>query len=117
MALVAVNAAVTLGLWFRHGDLHALTGPGGIATAAGQLTALAGTYAVLVQLLLMARVPWLERQVGLDRLAVWHRWNGFAAVWLLLRAHGAHHDRLRAEQPRVAGRARPVTSSRTIPTC
>ena len=31
----------------------------------------------------MARVPWLERQVGLDRLAVWHRWNGFAAVWLL----------------------------------
>jgi predicted ferric reductase len=84
VALVAVNAVVTLGLWFRHGDLHAVSGPGGMATAAGQLTALAGTYAVLVQLLLMARVPWLERQVGLDRLAVWHRWNGFAAVWLLL---------------------------------
>ena len=84
MALIAVNAAVTLGLWFRHGDVHAMSGPGGIATAAGQLTALAGTYAVLVQLLLMARVPWLERRVGLDRLAVWHRWNGFAAVWLLV---------------------------------
>ncbi len=84
MALIAVNAAVTLGLWFRHGDMHAMSGPGGIATAAGQLTALAGTYAVLVQLLLMARVPWLERRVGLDRLAVWHRWNGFAAVWLLV---------------------------------
>jgi predicted ferric reductase len=83
VALIAVNAAVTLGLWFRHGDMHALSDPGGTATAAGQLTALAGTYAVLVQLLLMARVPWLERQVGLDRLAVWHRWNGFAAVWLL----------------------------------
>jgi len=84
VALIAVNAAVTLGLWFRHGDVHAMSGPGGIATAAGQLTALAGTYAVLVQLLLMARVPWLERRVGLDRLAVWHRWNGFAAVWLLV---------------------------------
>lgn len=81
--IVVANAAVTLGLWFRHGGLHAASGPGGAATAAGQLTALAGTYAVLVQLLLMARVPYLERYVGLDRLAVWHRWNGFAAVWLL----------------------------------
>ena len=84
MAIIVVNGVVTLGLWFRHGDLHAMSGVGGIATAAGDLTALAGTYAVLLQLLLMARVPWLERQVGLDRLAVWHRWNGFAAVWLLV---------------------------------
>ncbi len=83
VAVIVVNAAVTFALWLRHGDLHAISGPGGVATAVGQLTALAGTYAVLVQLLLMARVPWLERQVGLDRLAVWHRWNGFAAVWLL----------------------------------
>jgi predicted ferric reductase len=84
VVVISVNAAVTFGLWLRHGDLHAASGPGGLATAAGQLTALAGTYAVLVQLLLMARVPWLERRIGLDRLAVWHRWNGFAAVWLLL---------------------------------
>jgi len=84
VAVVVANAVVTLGLWLRHGDLHAVNGPGGVAIAAGQLTALAGTDAVLIQLLLMARVPWLERHVGLDRLAVWHRWNGFAAVWLLV---------------------------------
>ncbi len=41
-------------------------------------------YAVLVQLLLMSRIAWLERAIGLDRLAVWHRWNGFATVWLLV---------------------------------
>jgi predicted ferric reductase len=40
--------------------------------------------AVLLEVLLMARLPWLERYVGLDRLAGWHRWNGFAAVWLLV---------------------------------
>ena len=85
---VVANGAVTLGLWFRDGGLSAVSGPGGLATAAGQLTALAGTYAVLVQLLLMARVPWLERRIGLDRLAVWHRWNGFTAVTLLV-AHTA----------------------------
>ena len=84
LAVVVVNGVVTLGLWFRHGDQHAITGPGGIAIAAGQLTALAGTYAVLFQLLLMARVPWLERLIGLDRLAVWHRWTGFATLWLLV---------------------------------
>lgn len=82
--VVAANVAVTLGLWFRHGGLQATSGPGGIATAAGQLTALIGTDAVLLQLLLMARVPWLEEYIGLDRLAVWHRWNGFSATVLLL---------------------------------
>lgn len=80
---VAAGLAVTLGMWLRHGQAGAASGPGGFATALGQLCALAGTYAVLVQLLLMSRLPWLERAIGLDRLAIWHRWNGFAAVWLL----------------------------------
>ena len=82
----AVGLAVTIGLWVRHGGIGAASGPGGIATALGQVTALAGTYAVLVQLLLMSRIAWIERAIGLDRLAVWHRWTGFATVWLL----GAH---------------------------
>jgi predicted ferric reductase len=78
-----VGAAVTIGLWVRHGGIGAATGPGGVATAAGQLFALLGTYAVLVQLLLMSRLPWIERGIGLDRLAVWHRWIGFATLWML----------------------------------
>jgi predicted ferric reductase len=78
-----VGALVTLGMWIRHGGLDAASGPGGAATAAGQLAALLGTYAVLGQLLLMSRMAWLERALGLDRLAVVHRWNGFALVWLL----------------------------------
>ena len=82
----AVGLVVTIGLWLRHGGISAATGPGGLATALGQITALIGTYAVLVQLLLMSRIAWIERAIGLDRLAVWHRWTGFATVWLL----GAH---------------------------
>ena len=82
--VVAVNAAVILGMWLRHGGFGAAGGPGGAATAAGQLTGLFGTYSVLLQLLLMARLPWLERAIGLDRLAIWHRWNGIAAVNLLV---------------------------------
>jgi predicted ferric reductase len=81
--VVAANAVVVVGLWLRHGGLGTLDQPGGGLMAAGQLTALVGTYAVLVQLLLMSRIGWLERYIGFDRLAVWHRWTGFAAVTLL----------------------------------
>ncbi|MFN8036834.1 MAG: ferric reductase-like transmembrane domain-containing protein [Acidimicrobiia bacterium] len=86
--VVVANLVVTVGLWLRHGQQHALGDAGGIATAAGQLTGLVGTYLVLVQLLLMARLPWVERHVGFDRLAIWHRWNGFASITLLM-AHTA----------------------------
>jgi len=82
--VIAANGVVAVGLWFRHGQLDTVSGPGAIATAAGQLTGLVGTYLILVQLLLMARLPWMERYAGFDRLAVWHRWNGFAAVNLLV---------------------------------
>src|SRR6266516_4455890 len=84
VVIMVANALVAVGLWFRHGGLDNATGPGATATAVGQLTGLLGAYAVLVELLLMARIPWLERYLGLNRLAVWHRGNGFAAVWLLV---------------------------------
>jgi len=32
----------------------------------------------------MARIPWVERAFGQDRLARWHRWAGFASFNLLL---------------------------------
>lgn len=27
------------------------------------------------QLLLVARLPWLDRRIGMDRLTLWHRWT------------------------------------------
>jgi predicted ferric reductase len=33
---------------------------------------------------LLARLPVLERAVGLDRLSVWHRWNGHACIDLVV---------------------------------
>jgi predicted ferric reductase len=69
-------------MWWRHnGAPH---GPGGLLTAVGQLTGLYAAFAVLMQLVLMARVPVLDRLIGMDRLARIHRWNGFAAVWLVV---------------------------------
>lgn len=46
-----------------------------------------GLYAALVmafQLLLVARLGWLDRRLGMDRLTSLHRLTGFGLVWLLV---------------------------------
>ena len=35
-------------------------------------------------ILLLGRIPVVDRAIGLDRLARWHRWIGHACLWLLL---------------------------------
>jgi DMSO/TMAO reductase YedYZ heme-binding membrane subunit len=47
--------------------------PGGTATSLGTVAAMVGTYLCLVLLLFISRVPWLEREMGHDRMVVWHR--------------------------------------------
>src|ERR1700726_5084291 len=84
--VVAVNAVLVVAMWVRHGALNQLGSPSAKFTAAGQITALVGTYATLVQVLLMSRSPWLERRFGMDGLAQWHRWLGFGVTTLI----GAH---------------------------
>jgi len=83
-AVVAAGAAVVLGLWVRDTPGRALHSLADELTAAGRVTGLLGTYLLLVEILLMARLPWLERLVGSVRLAVWHRLNGMYTVGLLV---------------------------------
>jgi predicted ferric reductase len=85
--IVAANAVLIVGMWVRHGGLGSLGSLGSQLTAAGQLTALLGTYLVLIQLVLMSRSPWLDQLFGMPRLTIWHRWTGFACLWLLA-GHG-----------------------------
>lgn len=78
------NAALILAMWMRHGGTDQLIDLSGWLTAAGQLTALFGTYLALLGLVLVARSPWLDQLAGMHRLAAWHGWIGFACVWLLV---------------------------------
>jgi predicted ferric reductase len=82
--LLAANVALVIGLWLRSGGLSGAHGTADLLTSAGRITGLLGTLLVLVQLLLLARLPVLERSVGFDRLTVWHRRNGRVALGLLL---------------------------------
>ena len=47
--------------------------PGGPATFLGSLTGLAGTYLALLMVLLVSRIPAIERVLGQDGLLRWHR--------------------------------------------
>ena len=82
-AMACAIAVLIVLMWVRHGGTAALGSPAGFLTAAGQLGALLGTYAALLQLVLMSRSPFLDQVVGPDRLTWLHRWLGFATTWLI----------------------------------
>jgi predicted ferric reductase len=50
-----------------------LTATGGLATFAGNLTGMAGTYLALLMVLLVSRIPFIEQVLGQDGLLRWHR--------------------------------------------
>jgi predicted ferric reductase len=83
-AILGGIALLILGMWIRHGGLGELSTQAGIFTAAGEISALYGTYLVLLQLILMSRSPWLDQVFGQDRITDAHRWVGFGAIWLLV---------------------------------
>src|SRR4051812_28453822 len=84
LVVVAVNALLIVGMWVRHGGVANIADTATAINAAGQLTALLGTYLSLLGLLLVSRSPWLAQLFGTDRLIGWHRWVGFGTVWLLV---------------------------------
>ena len=83
IAIVVGNAVVIIWLWVHGGNLHPHS-TGDKLTSAGRLTGLLGAYLALIQVVLLARLPVLERLVGFDRLTVWHRWNGHAFIDLII---------------------------------
>ncbi|WP_329048864.1 ferredoxin reductase family protein [Amycolatopsis sp. NBC_01488] len=52
-------------------------------TSAGRLTGLLSADLLLLQVLLMARIPWVERSYGQDELVRRHRLTGFTSITLL----------------------------------
>lgn len=75
---VVVNLVIVEILFLTAG-----TGKNGVLTVA-KFFGLHAAVLMLFQLLLVARLPWLDRRIGMDRLTVWHRWVGFTLLWTLL---------------------------------
>ncbi|MDX3800983.1 ferric reductase-like transmembrane domain-containing protein [Streptomyces sp. AK04-3B] len=75
---VIINSVIVEALFLTSG-----TGKNGVLTVA-KFFGLHAAVLMLFQLLLVARLPWLDRRIGMDRLTVWHRWVGFTLLWTVL---------------------------------
>jgi hypothetical protein len=75
VALLVVGAGLgaTTALAITAETASQLSAPGGRATFGGNLTGLVGTYLALVMVLLVSRIPFVERVLGQDGLLRWHR--------------------------------------------
>ena len=78
------NAVAIVWLWYHGGNVTKVHSTGELLTSIARITGLLGAYLALVQVLLLSRLPALERLTGFDRLTVWHRWNGHACLYLIL---------------------------------
>jgi predicted ferric reductase len=77
-AVVLANLAIVEVVFAAHG-----AGENSVLAVA-DLVGLHAALVMMVQLVLVARLPWLDRRIGMDRLTRWHRWTGFALLWTVL---------------------------------
>jgi predicted ferric reductase len=82
LAIIGLGFGVTLALGVMAETRGSLAAPGGWLIAGGRLAGLTGSYLMLVMVLLIARIPWIERVVGQERLVRWHRLIGLWPVVL-----------------------------------
>lgn len=81
---IAVGTAVVLLMWWGSTTATLAGTPAQLATTIGELSGMLGGYLVCVQVLLIARIPWFEAAVGMDRLVAWHRTLGSTVVLLII---------------------------------
>ena len=83
LAIAWVGAAAVLSLWWQNtAVVHMDTAEW--LVGAGRITGLLGGYMIALVVLLMARVPALERRVGSDRVTRWHAMSGRYAICLIV---------------------------------
>src|SRR5213593_2474933 len=80
----AANLFAIVWLWVHGGNVTDVHSAGDALTSLARITGLLGAYSALLQVLLLARIPPLERLVGFDRLSVWHHRHGHACLYLVL---------------------------------
>lgn len=83
-SLTWLSLLIVTALWVAGGGLQQLGQLGTGLVAIGRLTGLWASDLMLIQVLMLARIPLIERVYGQDELARRHRWVGFASVNLML---------------------------------
>lgn len=79
-----LSLLVVVALWVAGGGIQAMATVAGGFTSLGRLTGLLASDLLLIQVLLMARIPMVERTYGQDELARRHRLVGFSSFNLMV---------------------------------
>ncbi len=82
-----LGLCAVLALSWSGESVHALAAPGAVNLLIGRVAGFLAAYLMLVMVVLMARIPALERAAGQDRLTRWHRRIGGWPI-ALIAAHG-----------------------------
>jgi predicted ferric reductase len=81
-----LGAGITLGFAVTDANYSDAHSTAGIITLLSRFAALIGTYLMLIALLIIARIPWVEKSLGFDRLVAYHRKLG-PLIFLLISMH------------------------------
>ena len=84
IALIAAEGGIAVGIGVLAQSASDWSDPGLAITAFSRVAAMAGTYLALVCLVLIARVPWLEKELGQDFLVKLHRKFAPYSLYLIL---------------------------------
>ncbi len=71
--LAGLGLGVALISELQNVSMKSFTDSAALFTLLGRVCGMVGTYGIIITLFLIARIPWLEREVGLDRTVWWHR--------------------------------------------
>ena len=84
LAFLLGNAVGIVWLWYEGGNVTDVDDAAELVTSLARLTGFFAAYLALIEVLLLARIPWLDRLIGFDHLTVVHRWNGHATIALVV---------------------------------
>jgi predicted ferric reductase len=87
IGLFFVNILVVCALWWLHSGELFLQGTSlGYTLSLGRLTGLLAQLALLVEIVLVARIHWIEEWYGNDKMVALHRWLG-SSIMVFFMAH------------------------------
>jgi predicted ferric reductase len=85
--LVGVNLIIICFFWWDRSSALLLNGTWtGAARSLGRLTGLLAEFFILMEIVLIARILWVERAFGFDKMNKLHRWIGYF-IGILFIAH------------------------------
>lgn len=82
--VLALGVVAVLAAWWLSVPASFTSTPANAMTSLGELSGMVGAFLVCAQVLLIARVPWFETAVGLDKLVSWHRSLGTSVILLVV---------------------------------